>query len=155
MSEAGIRRAVVKSPQGSMKKAMADATIAIAANAINECQTDTVSFSAKELVGTMHRLLYQNRPPPPREPDACVPPHAAALASLKTVLTSPHCLCCHRTIAAPQDIATQIKSELEARYHGNWHCFVGRNFGCFVDYQKDHFIYFYIGQVGVCVFKTV
>ena len=36
----------------------------------------------------------------------------------------------------------------------SWHCFVGRNFACYVTYEEHSFIYFYIGQVGVCVFAT-
>ena len=36
----------------------------------------------------------------------------------------------------------------------SWHCFVGRNFGCFVTHEHSKFIYFYIGQTGVCLFST-
>ncbi|CAM9380246.1 unnamed protein product, partial [Sphacelaria rigidula] len=35
-----------------------------------------------------------------------------------------------------------------------WHCFVGRNFGCYVTHEHTKFIYLYIGQLGVCLFST-
>ena len=35
-----------------------------------------------------------------------------------------------------------------------WHCFVGRNFACYVTYEASSFTYFYIGQVGICLFAT-
>ena len=35
-----------------------------------------------------------------------------------------------------------------------WHCFIGRNFGCVVTHDASKFIYFYIGQMGICLFAT-
>lgn len=35
-----------------------------------------------------------------------------------------------------------------------WHCFIGRNFGCFVTHEASKFIYFYVGQMGICLFAT-
>lgn len=40
------------------------------------------------------------------------------------------------------------------QYHGVWHCIVGRNFGSFVTNEAKHYIYFYQGQIAVCLFKT-
>lgn len=55
-----------------------------------------------------------------------------------------------------QEAASIIKEQFESLPGGGiWHCLVGRNFGCFVDHQEKHFIYFYIGQIGICIFKTV
>mmetsp|Transcript_7952 Transcript_7952/g.32853 ORF Transcript_7952/g.32853 Transcript_7952/m.32853 type:complete len:89 (+) Transcript_7952:126-392(+) len=53
-----------------------------------------------------------------------------------------------------QEIAAQIKAAFEAKFSSTWHCFVGRNFACFVTYEATSFIYFYIGQVGFCLFAT-
>lgn len=44
-----------------------------------------------------------------------------------------------------QQIASYIKDELRAKYHGTWHCIVGRNFGSYVTHETKHYIYFYIG----------
>jgi len=53
-----------------------------------------------------------------------------------------------------QEIASAIKQKFEGFYPTVWHCFVGRNFGCFVTHEASKFIYFYIGQMGVCLFAT-
>merc|ERR1712166_181843 len=53
-----------------------------------------------------------------------------------------------------QEAASIIKEQFENLPGGGiWHCLVGRNFGCFVDHQEEHFIYFYVGQIGICIFK--
>ena len=35
-----------------------------------------------------------------------------------------------------------------------WHCIVGRNFGSYVTHETKHFIYFYLGQIAVLLFKS-
>merc|ERR1711881_785785 len=34
------------------------------------------------------------------------------------------------------------------------HCIVGRNFGSYVTHETRHFIYFYLGQVAILLFKS-
>lgn len=34
------------------------------------------------------------------------------------------------------------------------HCIVGRNFGSYVTHETKHFIYFYLGQVAILLFKS-
>mmetsp|Transcript_5234 Transcript_5234/g.5364 ORF Transcript_5234/g.5364 Transcript_5234/m.5364 type:complete len:89 (-) Transcript_5234:130-396(-) len=53
-----------------------------------------------------------------------------------------------------QEIAHSIKSKFEQLYPSVWHCFVGRNFGSFVTHEASKFVYFYIGQMGICLFAT-
>lgn len=53
-----------------------------------------------------------------------------------------------------QEVSSSIKSKFEQQFPSTWHCFVGRNFGCFVTHEASKFIYFYIGQVGICLFAT-
>ncbi|KAG5186792.1 Dnl2 protein-like protein [Tribonema minus] len=53
-----------------------------------------------------------------------------------------------------KEIAHAIKTNFERIYPSVWHCFVGRNFGSFVTHEQSKFIYFYIGQMGVCLFST-
>merc|ERR1712064_35599 len=48
-----------------------------------------------------------------------------------------------------KDIAEFIK-----KYNPTWHCIVGRNFGSYVTHETKHFIYFYLGQVAVLLFKS-
>lgn len=53
-----------------------------------------------------------------------------------------------------QDIAAYIKKDFDKRYNPTWHCIVGRNFGSFVTHETRHFIYFYLGQVAILLFKS-
>jgi len=51
-------------------------------------------------------------------------------------------------------IAAYIKKEFDKKYSPTWHCIIGRNFGSYVTHETKHFIYFYIGQVAVLLFKS-
>uniref|UniRef100_A0A8C2R8D7 Dynein light chain n=1 Tax=Capra hircus TaxID=9925 RepID=A0A8C2R8D7_CAPHI len=54
-----------------------------------------------------------------------------------------------------KDIAAYIKKEFDKKYNPTWHCIVGRNFGSYVTHETKHFIYFYLGQVAILLFKSV
>ena len=53
-----------------------------------------------------------------------------------------------------KDIAAYIKKEFDKKYNPTWHCIVGRNFGSYVTHETKHFIYFYMGQVAILLFKS-
>ncbi|XP_071093162.1 dynein light chain LC6, flagellar outer arm-like [Haliotis cracherodii] len=53
-----------------------------------------------------------------------------------------------------KDIAEYIKKEFDKKYNPTWHCIVGRNFGSYVTHETKHFMYFYLGQVSVLLFKS-
>ena len=53
-----------------------------------------------------------------------------------------------------KDIAAFIKKEFDKKYNATWHCIVGRNFGSYVTHETKHFIYFYLGQVAILLFKS-
>jgi len=53
-----------------------------------------------------------------------------------------------------KDIAQTIKKQFDSRYGNTWHCIVGRNFGSFVTHETRHFIYFYVGNLAVLLYKT-
>eukprot|EP00937_MAST-01D_sp_MAST-1D-sp2_P003892 g3892.t1 len=61
---------------------------------------------------------------------------------------------CIQAESNEQAIAKAIKASLETHFPGLWHVFVGRNFGCYVTHEEAKFVYFYIGQVGICIFST-
>ena len=44
--------------------------------------------------------------------------------------------------------------EFDKKYTPTWHCIVGRNFGSYVTHETRHFIYFYLGQVAILLFKS-
>ncbi|XP_012583980.1 PREDICTED: dynein light chain 1, cytoplasmic-like [Condylura cristata] len=52
-----------------------------------------------------------------------------------------------------KDIAAHIKKEFDKKYNSTWHCIVGRKFGSYVTHETKHFIYFYMGQVAILLFK--
>ncbi|CAJ1451124.1 unnamed protein product [Effrenium voratum] len=53
-----------------------------------------------------------------------------------------------------KDIAAFIKKEFDKKYNPTWHAVVGRNFGSYVTHETKHFIYFYLGQVAILLFKS-
>ena len=52
-------------------------------------------------------------------------------------------------------IASYIKREFERKHKGIWHCIVGKNFGSYVTHETKSYIYFYVGQVAVLLWKSV
>ncbi|KAG8281749.1 hypothetical protein J6590_052837 [Homalodisca vitripennis] len=54
-----------------------------------------------------------------------------------------------------KDIASYIKKEFDKKYNPTWHCIVGRNFGSYVTHETRHFIYFYLGQTAILLFKNI
>nr|XP_033478684.1 dynein light chain 2, cytoplasmic-like [Epinephelus lanceolatus] len=53
-----------------------------------------------------------------------------------------------------KDIAAFVKKEFDKKYNPTWHCIVGRNFGSYVTHETKYFIYFYLGQVAILLFKS-
>lgn len=53
-----------------------------------------------------------------------------------------------------RDIALQIKREFDKKHNPTWQCIVGRNFGADVVHEAKHFVYFYLGQLAVLLWKS-
>jgi len=53
-----------------------------------------------------------------------------------------------------KDIASALKQAMTNEFGPTWHCMVGRHFASYVTYEKNRYIYFYIGQMGFMLFKT-
>lgn len=53
-----------------------------------------------------------------------------------------------------KEIATFMKNRMVEKYKGTWNCVVGRNFGSFVTYETRNYIYLYVGQTAILLFKT-
>ncbi|KFV88969.1 Dynein light chain 2, cytoplasmic, partial [Fulmarus glacialis] len=47
-----------------------------------------------------------------------------------------------------------VLQEFDKKYNPTWHGIVGRNFGSYVTHETKHFIYFYLGQVAILLFKS-
>jgi len=50
--------------------------------------------------------------------------------------------------------AETIKNEFDKRWSPHWHCIVGRNFGSFVTHETKKFVFFYIGDKAIMLFKA-
>ncbi|KAG7018601.1 hypothetical protein SDJN02_20471 [Cucurbita argyrosperma subsp. argyrosperma] len=50
-----------------------------------------------------------------------------------------------------KDVAEQIKKEFDQRHGPTWHCIVGRSY---VTHESNHFVYFYLDQKAVLLFKS-
>lgn len=50
--------------------------------------------------------------------------------------------------------AEKIKAEFDTRWSPHWHCVIGRNFGSFVTHETRHFLFFYLGDKAVMLFKA-
>jgi len=54
-----------------------------------------------------------------------------------------------------RDIAAAIRKTFQSLVStSTWHCFVGRDLGCYVTHKEGLYIYLYIGQLGICLFAT-
>ncbi|XP_017715545.1 PREDICTED: dynein light chain 1, cytoplasmic-like [Rhinopithecus bieti] len=53
-----------------------------------------------------------------------------------------------------EDIAAHINKEFDKKYNPTWHCMVGRNYDSYLTHETKHFIYFYLGQVAILLFKS-
>lgn len=64
--------------------------------------------------------------------------------------------CCAAAAHRSAPAASQrIKTEFDRRYQPHWHCIVGTSFGSFVTHQSGAFVYFYLGDVAILLFKSV
>mmetsp|Transcript_27777 Transcript_27777/g.36408 ORF Transcript_27777/g.36408 Transcript_27777/m.36408 type:complete len:103 (+) Transcript_27777:68-376(+) len=52
------------------------------------------------------------------------------------------------------EIAEKIKKEFDERWEPHWHVVIGRNFGSFVTHETRGFLFFYLGDKAVMVFKA-
>ena len=51
-------------------------------------------------------------------------------------------------------IAEGVKKEFDERWTPYWHVILGRNFGSFVTHETRCFLYFYIGDKAVMIYKV-
>ncbi len=56
--------------------------------------------------------------------------------------------------SAEVEIAKYIKEKFDRLHAPSWHCTVGRKFGSFFTHETGHFIYFYLGQIAILLFKA-
>lgn len=52
------------------------------------------------------------------------------------------------------ECAEKIKTEFDTRWSPHWHVVIGRNFGSFVTHETKNFLFFYLGDKAVMIFKA-
>jgi len=52
------------------------------------------------------------------------------------------------------EIAGFIKKEFDRRYQPTWHCVVGKNFGGYVTHELTNYIYFYLDEICVMLWRS-
>ena len=55
--------------------------------------------------------------------------------------------------SAEKDISSYLKKHFDSKHGPNWHCCVGKHFASYVSYYAKHYIFFYIGQMAVLLYK--
>ncbi|GAA5833497.1 hypothetical protein JCM3766R1_002559 [Sporobolomyces carnicolor] len=53
-----------------------------------------------------------------------------------------------------KDIAAYIKRDFDKRYGPTWHVVVGKSFGSFCTHETNNFLYWYMGNIAVLLFKA-
>ena len=52
-----------------------------------------------------------------------------------------------------RDISEFIKKFFDYTYGPNWHCCVGKHFASYVTYQSKNYMFLYIGQLAILLYK--
>ncbi|KAK6032880.1 dynein light chain type 1 [Ostertagia ostertagi] len=91
-------------------------------------------------------------PPPPPRRDVVIR-STDMCAEMQEEVVSIVCRA-HEKFRVEKDIAAYIKQEMDRKYHHSWQCVVGRNFGSYVTHETNHFMYLYVRNTAVMVFKT-
>lgn len=52
-----------------------------------------------------------------------------------------------------KEISEEMKRFFDKKYSPNWHCVVGKHFASYVSYTSKHYIFFYIGQLAILLYK--
>ncbi|CAM9617822.1 unnamed protein product [Ectocarpus sp. 4 AP-2014] len=50
--------------------------------------------------------------------------------------------------------AEKIKRHFDARWDPSWHVIIGRNFGSFVTHETTCFVYFYLADKAIMMYKA-
>ena len=51
------------------------------------------------------------------------------------------------------EISNTIKQIFDSKFSPCWQCIVGKNFNAYVSYETKHYIFFYIKQIAVLLYK--
>ncbi|CDK26500.1 unnamed protein product [Kuraishia capsulata CBS 1993] len=43
---------------------------------------------------------------------------------------------------------------MDKQFGRTWHCIVGTDFGNYVSHERNNFIYFYVNELAILLFRT-
>lgn len=52
------------------------------------------------------------------------------------------------------EVVEAVKKDFDEHLEPHWHVIIGKNFGSFVTHETKKFLYFYVGDKAVMVFKA-
>ena len=55
--------------------------------------------------------------------------------------------------SAEAQISEHIKKMFDQKYSPTWHCIVGKNYTADVSYENKCYIFFYLGQLAILLYK--
>jgi len=61
---------------------------------------------------------------------------------------------CEDWEANGEAVVAAVKKAFDEKWGPHWHVVIGKNFGSFVTHETKRFLYFYIGDKAVMVFKA-
>ncbi|CAH8554884.1 unnamed protein product [Heterobilharzia americana] len=53
-----------------------------------------------------------------------------------------------------KDVASHLKQYFNIHYGRTWHCIVGKQFGSDISYEEGSFLYFFLGDRSLLLFKS-
>ena len=59
-----------------------------------------------------------------------------------------------QTETVHKDIAAYLKKEFDKKYGPTWHCIAGKNYGSYVTHESQHFMYFFLDDLAILLFKS-
>ena len=70
------------------------------------------------------------------------------------VHTSPCILTPSLPLQTGAAITEKVKKHFDETWSPYWHVVIGRNFGSFVNHETKKFVYFYVGDKAVMIYKA-
>ena len=158
MSATELRKAVIKN--SDMSEEMQGDAVDCATQALEKynIEKDIAAYIKKEFDKKVCWVLGVRRR---RSPSPLASPLTDAITPAATPPPPIKCTLVLRRSRSPPppththtQTHTKHKHKHTKQHNPTWHCIVGRNFGSYVTHETKHFIYFYLGQVAVLLFKS-
>lgn len=58
------------------------------------------------------------------------------------------------TYTVEKEICAFIKKKFDEKYNPTWHVIIGKSFGAWVNHETKNYIYFYLGNYAILLWKS-